>query len=162
MRHQVDQRKLGRTSSHRLAMMRNLVTSLILKERIETTLPKAKELRRVADRMITLGKQGDLAARRRAARILRSDEALKKLFDGLSARFRDRAGGYTRILRFGMRVGDGAPMAAIEYLGYEFPKKVEKGKKEVKKEKPRKAEVKAAPREKAKRHWWQLFGHKAS
>lgn len=143
MRHQVDHRKLGRTAAHRKALLRNMVTSLIMHERLETTLPKAKELRRLADRMISWGKQGDLAARRQAARVVRTPEAVAKLFDGLAARFKDRNGGYTRVIHFGHRRGDGAPMAAIEYLGYEFPaprKKTEK------KEKPKKET--AAPEKK--------------
>ena len=153
MRHLVDHRKLGRTASHRKALLRNLVTSLILHERIETTLPKAKELRRVADRMITWGKQGDLPARRQAARYLRSDEAIQKLFDGLAARFKDRQGGYTRILRFGRREGDGAPMAAIEYLVYTLP---------VKEEKPPKVKQEKVKQEKVKKEKkrWGLFSRK--
>ncbi len=126
MRHLNDNRKLGRTASHRRALLRNLVTSLILHERIETTLPKAKELKSLADRMITWGKQGDLSARRQAARTLQSPEALNKLFDGLAKRFTDRHGGYTRVLHFGNRRGDNAPMAAIEYLGYELPREKQK------------------------------------
>lgn len=121
MRHQVDYRKLGRTASHRKALLRNLATSLIHAERIETTLPKAKELRRVADQLITWGKEGTLHARREAARILQDPEAVQKLFNGLAARFTDRQGGYTRIYRFGFRRGDAAEMAAIEYLGYQLP-----------------------------------------
>lgn len=144
MRHLVDHRKLGRTASHRKALLRNLVTSLILYERIETTLPKAKELRRLADRMITWGKQGDLAARREAARVLQSPEALQKLFDTLAKRFDDRQGGYTRVLHFGNRRGDFAPMAAIEYLGYELPP-LEKKKAP---EKKAKAKVKEEPKKK--------------
>ena len=126
MRHLVDHRKLGRTTSHRRALLRNLVTSLILHERIETTLPKAKELRGLADRMITWGKQGDLAARRQAARVVRTPEALAKLFNGLAKRFDGRAGGYTRVIHFGRRRGDGAEMAAIEYLGYQLPQLTKK------------------------------------
>ncbi len=166
MRHLVDHRKLGRTASHRRALFRNLVTSLILHERLETTLPKAKELRRIADRMITWGKQGDLAARRQAARVLRSPLALQKLFDGLAARFKDRAGGYTRILKFGQRRGDGAWMAAIEYLGYERPK-VEKPKSEKKGKEaaPAKKERKVTVEKKeevkpAKKRRWGFFKKK--
>ena len=116
MRHRIEKRKLGRTSSHRLAMLRNLVTSLLEKERVETTHAKAKELRRVADRMITLGKRGDLASRRRALRIVRSQGAVKKLFSDIALRFESRPGGYTRIFQIGPRVGDGASMALIELV----------------------------------------------
>ena len=162
MRHLDDNRKLGRTASHRRALLRNLVTSLILHERIETTLPKAKELRSLADRMITWGKQGDLSARRQAARTLQSPEALQKLFDGLAKRFADRQGGYTRVLRFGNRRGDSAPMAAIEYLGYELPAPKAKERPAVPAKKERKivVEKKAAktrvaekPEEKTKKRW---------
>lgn len=152
MRHVVDHRKLGRTASHRRALLSNLVTSLILNERVETTLPKAKELRSLADRMITWGKQGDLAARREAARTLQTPKALQKLFDGLAKRFGDRSGGYTRLIRFGNRRGDGAPMAAIEYLGYQLPLPKEKKKEagEIRKERPIVVEKKGAePAEKA-------------
>lgn len=120
MRHQNAFRKLGRTSAHRLALFRNMVTSLILKDRIETTLPKAKELRRVADRMITLGKAGSLAARRKAAAFVRSPVAVQRLFSQLADRFKVRQGGYTRIIRLGDRHGDSAPMAIIEYLTAEI------------------------------------------
>lgn len=116
MRHRVEKRKLGRTSSHRLAMLRNLVTSLLDKERVETTHAKAKELRRVADRMITLGKKGDLASRRRALRIVRSQDVVKKLFSDIALRFESRPGGYTRIFQIGPRPGDGASMALIELV----------------------------------------------
>ena len=116
MRHRVEKRKLGRTSSHRLAMLRNLVTSLLDKERVETTHAKAKELRRVTDRMITLGKRGDLASRRRALRIVRSQDVVKKLFSDIAVRFESRPGGYTRIFQIGPRVGDGASMALIELV----------------------------------------------
>ena len=120
MRHLVDSRKLGRTTSHRLALFRNMLSSLILCDRIETTLPKAKELRRWADWMVTLGKEGTLAARRRAVRYVQDDAALKKLFSNLAERFKTRNGGYTRIMRLGNRHGDNAPMAIIEYLSAEI------------------------------------------
>lgn len=120
MRHLVDSRKLGRTSSHRLALFRNMLSSLILSDRIETTLPKAKELRRWADWMVTLGKEGTLAARRRAARYVQSELALQKLFSNLADRFKVRSGGYTRIMKLGSRHGDNAPMAIIEYLSAEI------------------------------------------
>jgi large subunit ribosomal protein L17 len=103
---------------HRKALLRNMVTSLILEERIETTLPRAKELRRVAERMVTLGKRGTLHARRQALSYVRTNEAVQKLFSELAVRFNERNGGYTRILKLGTsRRGDAAPMAIIEYLG---------------------------------------------
>ena len=116
MRHRIETRKLGRSSSHRDAMLRNMVTSLIDKGRITTTLEKAKELRRVADRMVTLGKRGDLAARRRAGSFIRSDAALKKLFSEVALWSQTRPGGYTRILQLGVRPGDGATKAIIEFV----------------------------------------------
>lgn len=119
MRHLVDSRKLGRTSSHRLALLRNMLSSLINHDRIETTLPKAKELRRWADWMVSLGKDGSLAARRRALRYVQDDKAIVKLFTNLADRFKARNGGYTRIMRLGNRHGDNAPMAIIEYLSAE-------------------------------------------
>lgn len=118
MRHQVHRRKLGRTTSHRLAMFRNMATSLIQKERLETTLLKAKELRSFADHLITLAKKGDLPARRQALSFVKSKDAVSKLFSELALRFKDRNGGYTRILKTDYRLGDSAPMAFIEYLGY--------------------------------------------
>lgn len=117
MRHRVSGRKLNRTMEHRRALFRNMVTSLIVEERIETTLPKAKELRRVAERMVTLGKRGTLHARRQALSYVRSNDAVQKLFSELAQRFSERPGGYTRVLRLGDRLGDSAPMAIIEYLG---------------------------------------------
>ena len=119
MRHKVAGFKLGRTTSHRRSLLRNMVTSLILEERIETTIPKAKALRPQIEKMITLGKRGDLAARRQAAAYLMTDEALKKLFETLGPRFGDRQGGYTRIIRSGWQSGDGADKAFIELLGSE-------------------------------------------
>lgn len=116
MRHHVDGKKLGRTSSHRKAMFSNMAASLILHDKIETTLPKARELKRLADRLITIAKQRTLHARRRAFAIIRNDKAIKRLFAELVDRFAARNGGYTRILKLGSRHGDAAPMAAIEYL----------------------------------------------
>lgn len=116
MRHRVETRKLGRSSSHRDAMFRNMVTSLIDKGRITTTLEKAKELRRVADRMVTLGKRGDLAARRRAGSFIRSESALRKLFSEVALWSQTRPGGYTRILQLGNRPGDNATKAIIEFV----------------------------------------------
>jgi large subunit ribosomal protein L17 len=119
MRHKVSGYKLGRTTSHRRSLLRNMVTSLIIEERIETTVPKAKALRPSIEKMITLGKRGDLAARRQAAAYVMTDEALKKLFDTLGPRFGDRNGGYTRIVRTAWQKGDGADKAFIELLGSE-------------------------------------------
>lgn len=119
MRHLNGYRKLGRDSSHRRAMLRNMATSLVMHERIETTLPKAKELRGVVERMITLGKRGDLHARRMAASYLFDDAAVKKVFSDLASRFQDRPGGYTRIIRKGARFGDGADMALLELVDFE-------------------------------------------
>ena len=119
MRHKVAGFKLGRTTSHRRSLLRNMVTSLIMEERIETTVPKAKALRPSIEKMITLGKKGDLAARRKAAAYVMTDEALAKLFDTLGPRFGDREGGYTRIVRTAWQKGDGADKAFIELLGSE-------------------------------------------
>jgi len=119
MRHKVAGFKLGRTTSHRRSLLRNMVTSLIIEERIETTVPKAKALRPSIEKMITLGKKGDLAARRKAAAYVMTDEALKKLFDVIGPRFGDREGGYTRIVRTAWQKGDGADKAFIELLGSE-------------------------------------------
>ena len=118
MRHRKAGRKLGRSSSHRMAMLRNIVTSLLEMERIVTTVPKAKEVRCVAEKMITLGKRGDLHARRQAMAFIRSKDVVAKLFDRLSNQYTDRQGGYTRIIRTGTRLGDAAPMAIIELVGY--------------------------------------------
>lgn len=119
MRHINGYRKLGRVSSHRRAMLRNMATSLLLHERIETTVPKAKELRSIVEKMITLGKHGDLHSRRLAASYLFDDEAVKKVFGEIAPRFKDRSGGYTRILRKGPRFGDGAEMAFLELVDYQ-------------------------------------------
>ncbi|PIW29944.1 MAG: 50S ribosomal protein L17 [Rhodospirillales bacterium CG15_BIG_FIL_POST_REV_8_21_14_020_66_15] len=116
MRHRSGYRKLNRTASHRKAMFSNMATSLIAHEQITTTLPKAKELRRIADRMITLGKKGDLHHRRQAMSFLRDDAAVAKLFGALAERYKDRPGGYTRVLKAGFRHGDAAPMAVIELV----------------------------------------------
>jgi large subunit ribosomal protein L17 len=119
MRHKVFGFKLGRTTSHRRSMLRNLATSLIVEERIETTIPKAKALKPIVEKMITLGKRGDLSARRQAIAYLMTDEAVNKLFDTVGPRFGDRKGGYTRIIRAGWQKGDGADKAFIELLGSE-------------------------------------------
>ena len=116
MRHRHGLRKLNRTSSHRLAMLRNMTNSLLLHETVKTTLPKAKELRRVVEPMITLGKSPSLANRRLAFNRLRDREIVTKLFDELGPRYAKRNGGYLRILKFGFRNGDNAPMALVELL----------------------------------------------
>lgn len=119
MRHKLAGRKLGRTSSHRMAMFRNMVTSLFEHERIVTTTEKAKELRPIAEKMITLAKRGDLHARRQALSFIRSKAIVDKLFTEIKDQFEDRKGGYTRILKTGVRKGDAASMAIIELVGYE-------------------------------------------
>lgn len=119
MRHRKSGRKLGRTSSHREAMFRNMVTSLFEHERIVTTSEKAKEIRPIAEKMITLAKRGDLHARRQALSYIRSKDVVAKLFDEISEQFSDRSGGYTRIIKTGVRKGDCASMSIIELVGYE-------------------------------------------
>lgn len=114
MRHLKSGRKLSRTSAHRKAMFRNMVTSLIEHEQIETTDAKAKELRRIADKMVTLGKRGDLHARRQAASYIRKRSVVTKLFSEVAERFKERPGGYTRITKIGHRHGDAASMSVIE------------------------------------------------
>ncbi|NLM25767.1 MAG: 50S ribosomal protein L17 [Firmicutes bacterium] len=109
-------RKLGRTASHRRALLRNQVTSLVLHGRIETTEAKAKAIKPLADKMVTLGKRGDLHARRQAAAFLIQPEAVKRLFDEIAPKYEDRNGGYTRIIKTGPRRGDAAPMAIIEWV----------------------------------------------
>lgn len=120
MRHGMVNRKLGRTSSHRLAMFRNQLASLIDKERIITTLPKAKELKPLIERLITLGRTDSVHNRRNAARQINDDTLVAKLFDTLGPRFSDRPGGYTRIIKLGPRRGDAAEMAILEFVGYEI------------------------------------------
>jgi len=116
MRHLKQKKHFSRTTSHRVAMFRNMVTSLLEFEKITTTLPKAKELRRVAERMVTLGKRGNLASKRRALSFVRTRTAVNKLFGALAERYKERSGGYTRIMKLGTRVGDAAPMAIIELV----------------------------------------------
>jgi len=116
MRHGHGLRKLNRTSSHRLAMLRNMMNSLIAHEAIKTTVPKAKELRRVVEPIITLAKEATVANRRLAFDRLRDRDSVSKLFDVLGPRFKARPGGYTRILKMGFRVGDNAPMALVELV----------------------------------------------
>ena len=116
MRHGMSGRKLNRTSSHRKAMFANMAASLIKHEQIRTTLPKAKDLRRVVERLVTLGKRGDLHARRQALAVLKDTGLAGKLFGPLAERYADRPGGYTRVLKAGFRYGDSAPMAVIELV----------------------------------------------
>ena len=117
MRHRKAGRKLGRTTAHREMLLRNLVTSLFLYEKIVTTETKAKELRKLAEKIITLAKRQDLHARRQAAEVVADEKVLKKLFESIGGRYRDRNGGYTRITKLDYRMGDGAPLAAIELVG---------------------------------------------
>jgi len=121
-------KKLGRTSSHKEAMFRNMVTSVIKHESIRTTDTKAKELRKLAERMITLGKRGDLHARRQALAIVRDKALVSKLFGELTERYRNREGGYTRIVKMGFRFGDNAPVSILEYIPEEKKKEKEKTK----------------------------------
>lgn len=116
MRHRFAHRRLNRTSSHRKAMLSNMAVSVLVHEQIKTTLPKAKEIRRVVDKMISLGKRNTLHARRQAASYLQDDAAVVKLFSTLAERYTDRPGGYTRVLKAGFRYGDNAPMAIVELV----------------------------------------------
>ncbi|OKY74772.1 MAG: 50S ribosomal protein L17 [Desulfobulbaceae bacterium DB1] len=125
MNHRKTGRRLGRTSPHRRAMVRNMVTSLLEHERIVTTTPKAKEIRKVADKMITLAKRGDLHARRQALSFMQDPKVVAKLFDKLVGEYMDRNGGYTRIIQTGNRYGDAAPMAIIELVNYQQKSEVE-------------------------------------
>jgi large subunit ribosomal protein L17 len=142
MRHRVAGKKLGRKTAHRVMMFRNMVTSLLDKERIRTTLDRAKAVRPIAERMITLGKRESLHARRQALAYVNDPDVVHKLFETLAPRFAQRPGGYTRIIRLGFRDGDGAQMAYLELIGHEFkPAKKEdskKGKKGAKEEKDEK------------------------
>src|SRR5512139_1019299 len=170
MRHRVAGRKFSRHTQHRELMFRNMLVSLLEHERIKTTLAKGKELRSWADKIITLGKKGTLHARRRAFALLRNETIVKKLFDEIAPKFKDRAGGYTRVYKLGWRQGDAAPLSLVELvtfahpeekkkstitkakevLGKVAPKKKEKGEKVEKgKEKP-KEKHKEKPKEKAK------------
>lgn len=116
MRHNKSGKRLGRNSSHRTAMLRNMVTSLIQHEKIVTTDARAKELRKIAERMITLGKRGDLHARRQALQVIRDGKIVAKLFDLVAPRYTDRPGGYTRIIKLGVRYGDKAALSQIELV----------------------------------------------
>jgi len=152
MRHRVAHRKLGRTTPHRTALLRNLATALFERERIRTTLPKAKELRPFAEKLITLAKREDgrLHARRQAARQLQDPAIVQKLFDTIGARFASRPVGYTRILRLGTRHGDGAEMAYLELVGYEY-KPAGKADKAARKDAPKDEKKEAAPKAAAKK-----------
>jgi large subunit ribosomal protein L17 len=145
MRHRWGGRKLGRPTAHRLAMLRNMVTALLEHEQIETTDAKAKEVRRLAERMITLGKRGDLHARRQALRVVRTREVTAKLFDELAPRYQARAGGYTRVLKVRNRVGDAAPMSLVELVDRERPAAPAKGEAPAKAGKAPRAKAKAKP-----------------
>ncbi len=117
MRHNIDHKKLGRTAAHRKAMLSNMVTSLFERERIETTTVKAKEAKRLAEKMITFARKGDLSARRHVARTVKDPVVLRKLFDDIAPRYVDRPGGYTRVLKTGVRKGDAAQTAILELVG---------------------------------------------
>jgi large subunit ribosomal protein L17 len=123
MRHNAAGRKLGRTTAHRLALFRNQLSSLVAQERIVTTVSKAKELRPLAERMITQGKRGTIHARRLVGRWIQSRELIKKLFDEIAPRFSARPGGYLRIVKLGSRQGDGAEMAILEFVDFKLAKK---------------------------------------
>lgn len=133
MRHQVKKGMLGRNTAHRRALMRNLVTSFLERERVRTTLAKARSARPVAEKMITLAKRGTLHARRQALAYVTKEAAVKKLFDDIGPRFIERQGGYTRIVKLDRRAGDGAEMAMLEIVGAEFKAKTKKKKKDAKK-----------------------------
>jgi large subunit ribosomal protein L17 len=130
MRHRNAGFKLGRNTSHRAALLRNLTTSVLLEDRVETTVAKAKAVRPHVEKMITLGKRGDLHARRQALAFLRTDHAVTRLFDTVAPRYGDRNGGYLRIVRTGFQVGDGAEKAFIELLGAEKQLEVKRKKRE--------------------------------
>ncbi len=123
MRHNKAGRRLGRTTSHRIAMFRNMVTSFLTHERIVTTDAKAKELRPIAEKLITLGKQGDLHSVRQAASYIRDKKTVTKLFSVIAPRYRERAGGYTRIVKLGIRPGDTAQLSVIELVEEQLPQK---------------------------------------
>lgn len=139
MRHLKSGSKLGKQPAHRRAVLRNLVTNLIEKERIHTTILRAKATRRLAEKMITLGKRDSLHARRQAAAFLMTPAATDKLFDELAPRFAERPGGYTRIIRAGWRLGDGADLAILEFIGSKLKKKEKKQRKKEEVEAPEEA-----------------------
>ncbi|MBN1306959.1 MAG: 50S ribosomal protein L17 [Chitinispirillaceae bacterium] len=150
MRHLVEGRKLNRTASHRRAMLSNMAVSILDKERITTTVPKAKEVRRVVERLITYGKMGTLHGIRLAERRIKNKTILKKLFDDIAPSYQKREGGYTRIIKLGERPGDNAPMSIIELTGRGKPDAVRKTKKKTKTKKSRvSAKGRTAPSENA-------------
>ena len=146
MRHRESGRKLGRTASHRRALMSNLASALFENKKIMTTLPKAKELRSFAERLITFGKKGDLAARRHVLKFIPQKAVVKELFEDIAPKFKGRNGGYTRVTKIGNRKGDNAPLAYIELVGFEtyFKKKSEEKAKKQEKKKEKEKEKKAA------------------
>lgn len=151
MRHKRIGRKLGVTTKHRKSMFRNMVTDLFRFDRIKTTDMKAKELRRIAEKLITLAKEGTLHKRRQAAAYIRDKDVLKKLFDDIAAKFKDRPGGYTRIIKLGFRRGDNTAVSIIELVEEEYkPARKKKAKKAVKKEQPKAAETEAKTKMKAR------------
>ena len=152
MRHGVRLRKLGRTSGHRRALLRNLSTSLFRHERITTTLPKAKELRPFAERLITLARRDELHARRQVLRHVSDKEVVKKLFDTLGPRFASRPGGYTRTLKLGPRLGDGAELAIVELIGSEPTFTKQKDEKKSRRERKAKDKEKAAAKHEGHDH----------
>jgi large subunit ribosomal protein L17 len=144
MRHLRSGSKLGKQPAHRRAVLRNLVTNLIEKERIHTTILRAKATRRIAEKMITLGKRDSLHARRQAAAFLMTTVATEKLFKDLAPRFADRPGGYTRIIHAGWRLGDGADLAILEFIGSELKKKEKPSRKKAQVEEPEEKEAAAS------------------
>ncbi len=161
MRHQKAGKKFGRTSSHRKAMFRNMVTSLLAHERIITTQVKAKEIARLAEKMITLGKRGDLHARRQAVAFIRTSEAVKRLFSVYADRYKNRQGGYTRILKLEPRPGDNAPMAIVELMDRPAPTESKTAKPKAK-EKAKKEAKTAAPKSSGKAGEKEAKGAKAA
>ena len=147
MRHRIAGRKLGRTTSHRVAMLRNLVSSLLEHEKVKTTDSKAKEVRPLAEKLIGLAKRGDLHARRQALSVVRKPDLVKKLFETLSSRYQSRTGGYLRIVKVGHRPGDGAPVSLVELIGEgkEGAKKAKGKKKREKVKRSQRAKLPEAP-----------------
>lgn len=155
MRHGRKVKKLGRTQSHRKAMLANMVASLLMHNIIRTTEAKAKEVRKLAEKLITLGKRGDLHAHRQVYAVIKDRKLVKKLFDEIAPKFKEREGGYTRVLRLGIRKGDGATLAVVELLLEKAAKEEKRGKKEktgkkVKPEKAKEPKAKGTKKEKAK------------
>jgi len=149
MHHRIAGRKLGRTTSHRVAMLRNLVSSLLEHEKVKTTDAKAKEVRPLAEKLIGLAKRGDLHARRQALSVVRKPDLVKKLFETLSPRYQSRTGGYLRIVKVGYRPGDGAPVSLVELIG-EGKEGGKKGKGRKKKEKVKRSQRTKLPEAPAK------------